>query len=423
MIIRRYNFKLYPNATQAARLDVVRSLHCRLYNALLEQRIDAFERCGKSLTYFDQTANNTKLRAVDHDYKALGSASMNGTAKRLDEAYKAFFARAKKGDGASSGFPRYQGSEYYSGFPLGKPKAGWDCEIGEKKGRVRIQSIEGWIKMRGCLPNGGTVKNGEILYRGGEWFLSVAVETESRRVAGTRKGVIGLDLMTQLAKIVDGECLAGPEVAVSIASDGRITLNFQGFNGEAPTEAQEMRGDDKNVVVYAVVGMPAEAHEAQGDDSELRNSREEVDCVGQIQQAMARCKRGSNRYKKLRTMKARLEARQANQRANRLHNLSAAIAREFGEVTIYQPKSIKDATATGAGDRKEHGAKVKWKAGFNRFVLSMAPAMFVGLIKDKITEAGGTVAEKKTAHVVELGNEIVKTAKVAKKLMRKEKAK
>lgn len=401
MIIRRYNFKLYPNATQSARLDVVRRLHCRLYNALLEQRIDAFERCGKSLTAFDQSHGITALRAEFPEYNALGRKAMEGTNKRIDEAYKSFFKRAKKGAGASSGFPRYQASDLYPGFALGTHKVGWACEIGEKKGRVRIQSVDGWIKMRGCLPNGGTVKTGEILYRGGEWFLSVAVETESRRVAGTRKGVIGLDLMTHLAKIVDGECLTGPEAAVSIAPDGRITLNFQGFNGESPAESPEMRGDDRK----------------------SRHSTEEIDRVGQIQQAMARCKRGSNRYKKLRTMKARLEARQANQRANRLHNLSAAIAREFGEVTIYQPKSIKDATATGAGDRKEHGAKVKWKAGFNRFVLSMAPAMFVGLIKDKITEAGGTVTEKKTAHVVEFGNEIVKTAKVAKKLMKKEKLK
>ncbi|MDB5788923.1 hypothetical protein [Caballeronia mineralivorans] len=45
---RKVTFKLYPNAREAERLTSWIRLHCELYNAALEERIDAYRKAGKS---------------------------------------------------------------------------------------------------------------------------------------------------------------------------------------------------------------------------------------------------------------------------------------------------------------------------------------------------------------------------------------
>ncbi|WP_231480536.1 helix-turn-helix domain-containing protein [Thiomonas sp. FB-Cd] len=49
---RKVTLKLYPNAAQAARLEAWTRLHCELYNAALEERIDAWRKAGKSISYY-----------------------------------------------------------------------------------------------------------------------------------------------------------------------------------------------------------------------------------------------------------------------------------------------------------------------------------------------------------------------------------
>ena len=51
---RKVTFKLYPNAREAERLTSWIRLHCELYNAALEERIDAYRKAGKSISYYDQ---------------------------------------------------------------------------------------------------------------------------------------------------------------------------------------------------------------------------------------------------------------------------------------------------------------------------------------------------------------------------------
>ena len=43
---RKVTFKLYPNAREAERLASWIRLHCELYNAALEERIDAYRKAG-----------------------------------------------------------------------------------------------------------------------------------------------------------------------------------------------------------------------------------------------------------------------------------------------------------------------------------------------------------------------------------------
>jgi len=50
-------------------------LHQRLYNVALEQRVDAYRRCGKSINYYDQAKELTQRRAELPEYGALNAQS------------------------------------------------------------------------------------------------------------------------------------------------------------------------------------------------------------------------------------------------------------------------------------------------------------------------------------------------------------
>jgi putative transposase len=68
---RKVTFRLYPNATQAERLTGWIRLHCELYNAALEERIDAWRKTGMSISDYAQQnvlpAIKTDRRvALDH---------------------------------------------------------------------------------------------------------------------------------------------------------------------------------------------------------------------------------------------------------------------------------------------------------------------------------------------------------------------
>ena len=72
---RRVNYKLYPSPKQQEALLEMRSLHHQLYNMALEQRIIAYKRCSKSLSYKQQAKDLTELRAAFPEYNALNAQS------------------------------------------------------------------------------------------------------------------------------------------------------------------------------------------------------------------------------------------------------------------------------------------------------------------------------------------------------------
>jgi putative transposase len=66
-------------------------LHQRLYNTALEQRIDAYSRCGISVSYKMQAKELTQLRAEFPECEALNCPSEQVTLNRLDRAFDKFF--------------------------------------------------------------------------------------------------------------------------------------------------------------------------------------------------------------------------------------------------------------------------------------------------------------------------------------------
>ena len=141
--------------------------------------------------------------------------------------------------------------------------------------------------------------------------------------------------------------------------------------------------------------------------------------MDELQQRRAGCLRGSVRYRRLSEQIAKLQAGQARQRREAMHVWTTTVARRFGDVTVVAPASIKEVTASGHGDVRDHGAATALKAELNRHVLAQTPAMAVQMLSYKMAEAGGscTVVEIEN-HKAVVGNVIVTATKANRKLKR-----
>src|SRR5690349_3376296 len=111
---KTYKEKLRPTPVQERALDTV-LWRCRdLYNAALEQRITAWQRCRISVSCFDQEAELKAIRAELPEYAAIHSHVLQDVLARLDKTYQAFFRRVERGEKA--GFPRFKGRSRFHSF-------------------------------------------------------------------------------------------------------------------------------------------------------------------------------------------------------------------------------------------------------------------------------------------------------------------
>ena len=147
---RKVTLKLDPNAAQAARLEAWTRLHCELYNAALEERIDAWRKAGKHVSYDDQQNVLPQIKADRPEFVELGSHALQQTLRRLDLAFQAFFRRVKAGQ--TPGFPRFKSAKRFSGFAYPDP-AGWKLmQHGGRGATLRLGS--GWAAARLPCPSG-----------------------------------------------------------------------------------------------------------------------------------------------------------------------------------------------------------------------------------------------------------------------------
>ncbi|WP_449410622.1 helix-turn-helix domain-containing protein [Methylobacterium komagatae] len=131
-----YKYRIRPNRTQAAALDAMLRDFCGLYNAGLQQRIEAYRRRRISLSYAQQTGELKACRAADPEGLGRWSfTALQQVLRRLQQAYAAFFKRGH-------GFPcfraaaRYHAATFRFGDGLTVKK---DCRLG-------IVGVPGGIK-------------------------------------------------------------------------------------------------------------------------------------------------------------------------------------------------------------------------------------------------------------------------------------
>jgi putative transposase len=190
--VERYKatYKLYPNATEAAELAALLRHHQQLYNAALQERIDAYRLASLSISYQDQCAGLTELRC-DPEWRIANCSAEQVTLRRVAKAFDAFFRRCKTGE--KPGFPRFKSFNRFSGFGYKSHGDGWRFTPGSdwKHGKLCLQGV-GIIKARGQSRQGGRIKSCELMHRTGTWHLSLMLECEKiERACGN--AACGLD--------------------------------------------------------------------------------------------------------------------------------------------------------------------------------------------------------------------------------------
>ena len=330
---RKVTYRLYPTPRQSELLEALLRHHQQLYNAALEERISAWQKVGKSISYADQCSSLTQLRNGLPEWAAANCSSQQMTLRRLDKAYQAFFRRVKKGE--KPGFPRFKSLSRFPGFSFKSHGDGWKFTPGDKwkNGTLRMSGV-GHVACRGKARQGGRICASDILYRDGEWLLSLTVE---------------------------------PTAIVR----GRVAHNATALDWGVET-------------LLSCV-------DESGDTTEIENPRwyqSSKDHIAALQQSVARKKRGSNRRKIAARRLRRAQGKQARRRLDHLHTETNSIARQNALVAM-EDLTVKNMTRSAKGTVEEPGKNVAQKAGLNREILDTAPALLMRLLRYKVLETGG----------------------------------
>ena len=330
---RKVTFKLDPKAAQSARLEAWTRLHCELYNAALEERIDAWRKAGKSIGYDEQQNTLPEIKAARPEFIALGSHALQQTLRRLDLAFQSFFRRVKAGQ--TPGFPRFKAAKRFSGFAYPDP-AGWKLmQHGGSGATLRIGSGKDAmsIRARGRHRFGPDAQPNDITLsrKGGEWFVSVTLRVPDAACARQRTDSMrrGVDFgITDWATFDDGQSIANP-----------------------------------------------------------RWLRTELLKLTALQRERARKKKGSLRFKRLGKRIARLHERIANLRRDFAHQETTRMVQSCAVLATeqLQPKNM---SRSAKGTVEAPGRRVRQKAGLNREIVSAGFGMAHQMLAYKAEEAG-----------------------------------
>lgn len=203
MEVRSYKFRLYPNQAQDAALVEMLSDFCSLYNAGLQQRIEAYRRRRKTLTFFDQVSELKATRAAEPNLARWSFTALGNVLRKVDHAYASFFRRGH-------GFPRFRSPSRFHTVSFRVH----DGLTLKKDGRIGIVGLPGTIKVRRhrSAPPEAKFLSALISRQNGKWYIIFAVKAEFAEACGTAS--VGIDLgLNSLIATSDGEVVKGPRLA------------------------------------------------------------------------------------------------------------------------------------------------------------------------------------------------------------------
>lgn len=272
MIQRSYKYRLYPSKAQSVVLTEMLGAFCDLYNAALQQRIEAYRRQRKTLRYIDQANELKAVRAVDERLAGFSYSAAQQVLRRLDKAFTAFFRRLKAK--AKAGFPRFRAKSRFDSAEL---RVGDGLTIRKSK-RLAITGIPGEIKVKWHrnLPVGAKVRAAVLSRSANQWFVCFQIALPYQEVQPRDGASVGIDVgLTSLVATSDGEVVETPQWTKLAAKKQR-----------------------------------------------------------RLQRALARCKQGSRRRLKAKQRLARHKAHIANQRRDVLHKLSRSLVERYALIAL-----------------------------------------------------------------------------------------
>lgn len=320
-----YRFKLAPTKAQYAALERLCEDQRRLYNAALQERVEAWKKNGISITRLDQQKSLTQIRSFDETYSAVPVAMSRWSIARVDDAFKGFFSRVKRGNKA--GFPRFKPRSRWKSFGFSE----WDG-VRLRDEKLLFRGMIGGLKVRlhRPIPDDVSLKACTFTKTGRFWFVAIQIGVPVLEGHEAPDTMVGIDVgVEHLATLSDGIHIENPKIGVKHERKVRMT-----------------------------------------------------------QRALARCKRGSKRRAKVREKLALLKRKTANARSTYLHQVSAKIARKYAFIAV-EKLNVKNMTGSAKGTVDDPGKNVRQKAGLNRAMLDAAVSKLISFVDYKAERAGG----------------------------------
>jgi putative transposase len=201
---KTYKYKLKPTTEQVAAMEFIMRRCRELYNAALQERRDAWQKCGVSVTLASQSAQLPDIKTVRPEYRAIHSQVLQDVLTRLDRAFQAFFRRAK--DGEKPGYPRFKGSNQYNGFTYKQFGNGATLDNG-----FLVLSKIGRIALRWSRPLEGTPKTVTISREADGWYVCFSCAEGPMHPLPETGQETGIDLgLASFATRSDGAMIHNP---------------------------------------------------------------------------------------------------------------------------------------------------------------------------------------------------------------------
>jgi putative transposase len=184
---KTYMYKLKPTPEQEQAMAFVLRRCRELYNAALQERKEAWQKCGVSITVAGQSAQLPDIKAVRPDYRDIHSQVLQDVLTRLDRAFQRFFARVKAGE--IPGYPRFQGANRYNSFTYKQFGNGATLDNG-----FLVVSKIGRVALRWSRPLEGTPKTVTISREADGWYVCISCADAPIRPLPATGQETGIDL-------------------------------------------------------------------------------------------------------------------------------------------------------------------------------------------------------------------------------------
>jgi putative transposase len=138
---KTFKYKLQPTSQQQWTIAFLLPRCPELYNAALQERRDAWHKCGTSITCARQSAQLPAIKALRPEYHDVYSQVLQDVLTRLGHAFAAFFRRVQAGE--KPGYPRFQRGHRYHSFTYKQFGNGATLDNGDlvlvKIGRIPVR--------------------------------------------------------------------------------------------------------------------------------------------------------------------------------------------------------------------------------------------------------------------------------------------
>ncbi|TAM65351.1 MAG: transposase [Microbacteriaceae bacterium] len=322
--------RLYPTRRQVEQLRFMLDVTRQLYNALLEERREAYRRRRVRVTAKQQYAEITALRGpvhrIDGRLAAVYRECEDAVLHRLELAFQAFFRRLRRGE--KPGYPRFRSRCRWSQveFPHGDRALLFD----EHQRRLRVPGV-GDVRLRKGREVPPAFGRAWIVERNGRWY-----------------GCFECDRAVQLLPATG--CIVGVDRGVHVlaaTSDGCLMRNPR----------------------------------------HLERARHHLE---QLQRTVTRRRKGGKSRGKAVAQLARAHERLANARRDALHKASQRLVNS-ADVVALEALNLRSMTRSAKGTIEKPGTNVVAKAGLNRVLLDASFGLLHRLIVEKAESAARRV--------------------------------